>query len=224
MEQGLKERLVGAAVIVILAVIFIPMLLDDSEDGDILITETNIPPKPENMPVPPEGDIASPGDEPQADGAQSKSDDFSSRIVPLQQQEPVTGQPANAAATETEPVSKLPADKPVAEAENTHLAEPVPPKQTGAAMTADTGESETGVGLSAWVVQLGSFSSAQNAEALNQKLRKAGFHAFVEPLKQNNTMSYRVRVGPEIKRSDADTIKEQLEKDLQLEGIVVHYP
>src|SRR3990172_8539978 len=46
MEQRLKERLVGASVLVILAVIFIPMLLGGSPESDQLITETNIPERP----------------------------------------------------------------------------------------------------------------------------------------------------------------------------------
>ena len=48
MEQGLKERLVGAAVLVIMAVIFIPMLLGGSPESDEPITETNIPQRPDD--------------------------------------------------------------------------------------------------------------------------------------------------------------------------------
>ena len=84
-----------------------------------------------------------------------------------------------------------------------------------------------GVGVTAWVVQLGSFSSEENAEALNQKLRKAGFKAFVEPLKQNTGTVYRVRIGPELKRSDADAINDRLKKNMPLDSKdsrVVHYP
>jgi cell division septation protein DedD len=46
----------------------------------------------------------------------------------------------------------------------------------------------------------------------------------VEPLKQNNTTSYRVRVGPELKRSDAQAIRDKLKETMQLEGIIVPYP
>ena len=68
MERSLKERLVGAAVLVILAVIFIPMLFNDTPGNEPVITESNIPPKPDDIPVPPEAD-------------------FNSRIIPLQQGE-----------------------------------------------------------------------------------------------------------------------------------------
>ena len=201
MEQGLKERLVGAAVIVIVAVIFIPMLLDNAENRDVVITETNIPPKPETIPEPPE------------------ENEFSSRIVPLQQEVPATG----SINTESEPV---PAPEP---APDEKIPEPVVSEQTTAGQTSTTAgvkneEPATNVGLSAWVVQLGSFSSHENAESLNKKLRDAGFRSFVEPLKQKNTVSYRVRVGPELKRSDAEAINAKLKKTMQLEGIVVQYP
>jgi cell division septation protein DedD len=33
-----------------------------------------------------------------------------------------------------------------------------------------------------------------------------------------------VRVGPELRRSDAQIIKEKLKSTMQIEGIIVHYP
>lgn len=197
MEPGLRQRLTGAAVLVILAVIFIPMLLDTSVDDKQVMSGTNIPQQPADMPAPP-------------------TEDFSSRIVPLEQP------PEPAPALET------------AEAEPSPGAEMVmegPPPSDSAATVEEPpapvveSEGKAGsVGVTAWVVQLGSFSSEENAEALNQKLRKAGFKAFVEPLKQNNGTLYRVRIGPELKRSDAEAINERLKQELQMEGNIVHYP
>ena len=46
MEQMLKQRLIGAVVLVSLAVIFIPMLLDGAPDSKDGITGSNIPLKP----------------------------------------------------------------------------------------------------------------------------------------------------------------------------------
>ena len=211
MEQGLKERLTGAAVIVILAVIFIPMLLDDTENQEIVITETNIPPKPENMPLPPPADerIIPP------------ESNFSSRIIPVQE-----GPVVEEEVQKPEPVvEKTEEIAPPAEKLETPIPQPTPTTgQTSAAAVSKSDEPATNVGLSAFVVQLGSFSSENNAQDLNQKLKKAGFRSFVEPLKQNNTTSYRVRVGPELKRSDAQAIRDKLKETMQLEGIIVPYP
>lgn len=48
-ENQLKQRIVGAIVLVALAVIFIPMLLSGDRDGDMSIVESNIPAKPEHV-------------------------------------------------------------------------------------------------------------------------------------------------------------------------------
>jgi len=208
MEQGLKERLVGAAVIVILAVIFIPMLLDDTEDQEVVITETNIPPKPENMPLPPSVD----------ERIIPADSNFSSRIIPVQE-EPAVEEVKEPVVQKTEEA--------VPPAEKKETTSPKPAQTAGQKSAAAAGKNDepaTNVGVSAWVVQLGSFSSEKNAQELNQKLKQAGFRSFVEPLKQNNTTSYRVRVGPELRRSDAQIIKEKLKSTMQIEGIIVHYP
>jgi len=208
MEQGLKERLVGAAVIVILAVIFIPMLLDDTEDQEVVITETNIPPKPENMPLPPSVD----------ERIIPADSNFSSRIIPVQE-EPAVEEVKEPVVQKTEEA--------VPPAEKKETTSPKPAQTAGQKSAAAAGKNDepaTNVGVSAWVVQLGSFSSEKNAQELNQKLKQAGFRSFVEPLKQNNTTSYRVRVGPELRRSDAQIIKEKLKSTMQIEGIIVQYP
>lgn len=194
MEAGLKQRIVGAAVLVIMAVIFIPMLLDTSVEEKQSMGGTNIPPQPANMPAPP-------------------TEDFNSRIVPLEQ--PPEQKETTGSAQTQEPA-------PVEEGTPPTSSATVPQEPREPVM--ENKDEAGGVGVTAWVVQLGSFSSSENAEALNQKLRKAGFKAFVEPLKQNTGTIYRVRIGPELKRSDADMINDRLKKDLQIAGIVVHYP
>ena len=192
MEPGLKQRLTGAAVLVILAVIFIPMLLDTTHDESQTVSGANIPPQPADMPAPP-------------------AEDFSSRIVPLQQ-------------SMEKPADEVPSAEPAPVPESPPPSDSAAPEKPAHEAVVENEEEAGRVGVSAWVVQLGSFSSEENAEALNQKLRKAGFKAFVEPLKHNNSTVYRVRIGPELKRSDADAINDRLKKDMQIEGIVVHYP
>ncbi len=49
MDFQLKQRLVGAAVLVSLAVIFLPMLLDEPQYRQTEIEENPIPPKPEEF-------------------------------------------------------------------------------------------------------------------------------------------------------------------------------
>ncbi len=190
MEQELKERLVGAAVLVILAVIFIPMILDDTSDTDNEITKSNIPPKPES--------------------------NFTSRIVPIQEAE---------IKAETLSPKEKGSPKKLQQVINTTGSAI---KKAESTKSRDMGAKEEEiidrVGLSAWVVQLGSFSNEANAQELNKKLRDAGYPAFVEPLKQKTTVVYRVRVGPELKRSDAQALRDRIKSTMKLDGIVIDYP
>ena len=191
-----------------LAVIFIPMVLDDRTETDTTITETNIPERPK--------------------------DNFNSRIVPLEESD-LTQLPEPALATVPEQ-SPQP-DTETAEAVSIAPEEPVTKEisvetvvQQAIEVPVQEQESDTAgtkakqMGATAWVVQLGSFSSQENASNLNLKLREAGYPAFVEPLKRQGGMAYRVRVGPELLRSDAQKMKEKLATELKIEGIVIRYP
>ena len=78
--------------------------------------------------------------------------------------------------------------------------------------------------VSAWVVQVGSFSNRTSAIGLRDKLRKQGFAAFVESFEAGGKPSHRVRVGPETARSRSEKTLAELKKKMKLDGIVVTYP
>ncbi len=196
MERRLKERVIGAAVLVMLAVIIIPMILNNSSETDTTISETNIPVRPDSS--------------------------FNSRIVPLKESDltPVVETPPNK-TVERPSVENLKSEIPVVpEAKPViEVDDQIPEIQTSPKELANSQ-----MGATAWVVQLGSFSDEENAKVLNEKLRKAGYPAFVEPLKKNSGIVYRVRVGPELLRSDAQSLQQKLAKSMQIEGIVIRYP
>lgn len=193
MERRLKERLIGAVVLVLVAVIFIPMILDDTIQGENGITGSNIPVRPES--------------------------EFSGQAYPASGTEielppprPLDGEPT---ATE----------KPQAEVSRPGIpAEEQALDQVPVVKTPEAVDKPEAAKASAWVVQLGSFSSKDNAYALNERLRGAGFPAFVEPLERESGTIYRVRVGPEILRSDAQLLQEKLKKFIKMDGIVIKYP
>lgn len=211
MEPRLKERLVGAAVLLVIAVILIPMILTGVPD-QAPITKSNIP--------------ASPGDQ------------FQSKIISLDPLTPATG------VVDDGPVSQAPAapaagavdpgpvtqDQPqplprAVEPEPKPEPEPAPRSQPSAPTVAKPDKDNPRLpGWSAWIVQLGSFSTQENAEALSQKLRQADYPAFVEPITRRGETIYRVRVGPELFRADANALLEKLKTNMKLEGIVLHYP
>jgi DedD protein len=201
MHQRLKERLVGAAVLVVIAVIFIPMLLTGPIDTGS-ITKTNIPDRP--------------------------TEKFNSKLIPLTDSlKPVTTvkkvDPASEEKLITdinkEDISAKSQDKTHAKSESDDSTSGISKKTSQKKIVKDKQ-----VGLTAWVVQLGSFSSKVNADKLNLTLRKSGFPAFVEPLEQKNETVYRVRVGPELLRADADALLKKIKTKTKLDGIVLNYP
>jgi DedD protein len=201
-HQRLKERLVGAAVLVVIAVIFIPMLLTGPIDSNT-ISKTNIPERP--------------------------TEKFNSKLVPLNDSlQPIVEETSSMGGLITESQTEKTEDQESAE-EITQDTEQQMAVVTDKQVSEEKTESkqvvsDKQVGLSAWVVQLGSFSTKVNADKLNLSLRKAGFPAFVEPLTKDGKTSYRVRVGPEILRSDADALLKKIKSKMKLEGIVLSYP
>ncbi|MET3010325.1 SPOR domain-containing protein, partial [Stenotrophomonas koreensis] len=75
-----------------------------------------------------------------------------------------------------------------------------------------------------WVVQLGAFSNAAEAEALRERMRAAGFSAFVEQVPTDRGSLSRVRVGPVASREAAEQLKAQLAARTGSSGMVRQHP
>lgn len=72
-----------------------------------------------------------------------------------------------------------------------------------------------------WVVQVGSFSNAANAENLVAKLRLEGQTAYSEQVSGSGSTIYRVRVGPFIERDEAIRVDRLIQERLALDGVVM---
>ena len=184
----MKERITGTTVLVLLAVILVPLVLDDSRVVENRITTTNIPEKPD--------------------------EEFTTRLVPIPEPEDIV------------PVEEETGDSPArAGAVNADPAEAgsaVEPEPVADAAGADAGTA----GLTGWVVQVGSFSR-KNADSLNDRLRAEGYPSYVvdEPVTaKDGSLLYRVRIGPEVLRSEALKLKAEIKKEMDLDGFVLNYP
>ena len=78
--------------------------------------------------------------------------------------------------------------------------------------------------MSAWVIQLGSFSSRENADSLVRRLQTNGFPGYVEQVKSDTDLVFKVRVGPELSRVQAETIQKNLKIRLKLDAIILRFP
>ncbi len=72
-----------------------------------------------------------------------------------------------------------------------------------------------------WAVQLGALKTVDDANKLRDRLKNAGFVAFVDKVDANGTTLWRVRAGPEVDRGAADKLKAGIKDKLKLDGIVV---
>jgi DedD protein len=78
--------------------------------------------------------------------------------------------------------------------------------------------------LTAWVIQVGSFNKAENANRLRDKLRNAGFPAYVESGNGITPTLFRVRVGPELDQDRVRIQRDQISTKFSIKAIVVSYP
>lgn len=224
--DGLKQRIIGALVLVSLAVIFVPMIFDEPHSGRVSspIQIPEEPPFPEvsvpvdSMPEPPEYE-------------ENKN---------ISNQVPATPQPENTADAEPSPgyrllekeaapvapsaaSESLPAqvEEPVAAPEATNTEEkaqsagPVPAAE-------DTREQEefSRSLAGAWVVQLGSFGNPDNARRLRDKVRAKGYGSHLQEVTRGDTTLTRVFAGPFANRTEAEAAKKALDGAFSLNSLV----
>lgn len=77
--------------------------------------------------------------------------------------------------------------------------------------------------LTAWVVQAGSFQDQDNAVAIRDRLRRAGFASFVRD-RETESEPYRVLVGPMISEDSANASRRRVADLLGVEALVHTYP
>lgn len=210
-EEKLKQRLVGATVLVGLGVIFIPMLLDNSGNSGVSESVTKAPSRP--------------------------SDSFASVPLaekPAERAPPKLQKPPPLPARVESPPPRLEVVLPVEPAE-----EGVAPKEVLEVDPAQAGggrasKAAQGVGKApapppaakaekragTHIVQLASFSSEGKAVALKTRLRKRGYNAFVERIPVRGGKLFRVRIGP-LSELKAKKLQATLEKDINLKGMVI---
>lgn len=134
--------------------------------------------------------------------------------------------PSTPSATTT-PAAKPEPPKPVAKPEPAKPeAKPEPKPEATASKPATApatpaAPAASGVGFA---VQLGAFGQASDADALRDKVRAAGFSAFVEQVRTDKGTLHRVRVGPVANRADAEQLKAQVAAKVGVAGMVRPHP
>lgn len=220
MREGAKQRLLGAVVIVALAVIFVPMLFEDAPPDSAEPDQLELA-VPEAPPFEPDlkGEVFL-GPEDSGVGGLEGVGGTESRplsLPPAGDLDPASaaevseeGLDDNVAGVTREPGAPSVAS-PVSRSSTSTVLEPTPPR----------GPRD---GMPSWVVQVASLGSPEAAQAMQDKLRKAGYSAFVEQAEVRGKLFYRVRVGPEVDRANAERTAARLRQQQKLDTLIQNYP
>jgi cell division septation protein DedD len=143
---------------------------------------------------------------------------------------PAVAKPAASKPAATSPPSASPpaASTPVTPtpvASNGATAKPVVPASNAvAAKPAAAAPASPAAAGRGYVVQVSAFRTEEEALALRNRLRAAGFNTFSEPVKTDSGTLYRVRVGPAADRDAADQLRLAVSQKTGLSGVVMAYP
>lgn len=220
MDPALKNRLIGASVLIVLAIIFLPMLFDGksaAEADRIGVDIADAPPRDFETRV-------VPLDLPAAGGGVAAAVRGDAGVSVDGLAEPVVepGAHADSALVETLPVAPLEAlatvnaasSKPVdalpADTATATPAADAPAKPATAAdapVSAATSAAPPADRSGRFVVNLGSYANADNARELVALLGKSGLSPSSERLQRNGAQVTRLRLGPYATRGQAESVR-----------------
>jgi len=203
-EPNIKFRVTGALVLIALAVIFLPLLLDGQKKNQIL--DSRIPEKPVK------GEIIL------VNIGKSNSTITDEKVE--QEQQP------KAEVEKTPPSKEVIKEQAVKEVVVTKKSTPPPEVKLESKQPVSKEPERTNrpnYKASAFVIQIGSFSNKSNAQKLVDKLKAAGYKAYLREGKSGSKTISRVLVGPELKRQQAESKIKALNKIAGSKAMVMVY-
>ncbi|WP_282248223.1 SPOR domain-containing protein [Stenotrophomonas sp. PS02300] len=157
---------------------------------------------------------AAPAPTPAATTAPAASSAAAAPAAATVKTETLPPEPVAAAKPAPKPEAPKPEPKPAA-------AKPEPATAAAKPVAVPTAPAASSVGFA---VQLGAFGQATEANALRDKVRAAGFSAFVEQVRTDKGTLNRVRVGPVANRAEAENLKAQVASKVGVAGMVRPHP
>jgi DedD protein len=201
MDSALKQRLLGAAVLIALAIIFVPMFLSNSPP------KQDRPTVSQEIPVAPERKFevrTLPVDAPAAP-VPNKPDAASdpNRIVTVDTHAPARtdAHPEDATTSPATPTVPVPVTPAPAKPEAKPAPAPVETKPAAPPATAPVASSGR------FAVNLGVYADQAHANALVAKVKGIGLGASAEPTEYQGKSALRVRAGPFADRAAAESAR-----------------
>lgn len=238
----MKRRLLGASVLIIVAVIVLPLVLDGSGTESRFRRVEQVrqePPVVLDAGQPPPADLR----KPIANSAEKPADpapvvavekDIPLSAVAGTDEKPESGSEPDRSepttATEATPRAKPPAEEVVTSVQAPNPSPPPAPSPTPlpapppTPVPAQTPTAAVAGDPGAWIIQAGSFSTEARAASLRDQLRDAGLPAFFSRASSRGQSVYRVKVGPVSQRERADSVRLEINQAFGLQSIVRPYP
>lgn len=200
LRRKARRRLIGAVVLALAAATLVPLLLEQDQRplGDDVSVQ--IPPIDDGKFV---SRLA--GDKGK-EGAPPAKPEGTPATVPGRE---ARAEPKGEARAEPKVEAKAePPTEPKAEPKTEPKMEP-----KAAAPEASASAAEAASKAEGFVVQLGAFTDVYGANALANRLKKAGYPAYTEPIETNRGKLWRVRVGAYPSRAAAVEARDRLKAD-----------
>jgi len=229
--NSLKQRLVGAFVILSLAIVFLPMIFDKPHVEDKqFIMPISVKPEFKSVeilkPIRPSYKILDidKNDNKVKEISKGSINDLNSKS---------TNKPKDKSASKPQvkaeqkldkqhdkqviAVSKAPS-KPKNQKSNTKSI-----KSTKSKVLTSPKVSHLPIFKNVWMVQLGTFGNAQNAYRLRDKLRDDGFDGHTKQVKVGSKKAVRVFTGPFVNKREAEKVKKRLDKKYKVESRLLFF-
>jgi DedD protein len=244
MDRRVKERLVGATILVVLIILIVPELLsgpkapmtpappasavgpDEVVRNVTVDLATSKTTPAENTgasaaPLPAESAPAAgaaPGDS--VPGGAAPGDAAAPGTALGAEPAPIVAAPNRTPTPPT--IATLKAQQPEHSARPELESEPSVPRSAPQAPKAGTANETAPAGASGrhWAVQLGSFASRANAEKLVRQRKPRDASLYVSPSGKGPSLRYRVRIGPLADRDAAERMVAKLKKEGQSASLV----
>jgi cell division septation protein DedD len=216
MEEPLKARLIGASILVLLAVALVPELLSGPKNsatggtaaggakstrtvtidlGGAVAEGARLEPRPDTSPAPATTPSLPTVDSPATSPGVQGSSTPGGESPPMNEVPPPVAEPKVAPRSAEKPAAtpaRAPEMRPAA-------TEPTEPTELSAAAA-----------KGAFSVQVGAFGSEATARKLVSDLKADGLPAYIAPLSKSGKTLHRVRVGPVPDRAAADKLAARL--------------
>lgn len=201
MDNLVKQRLVGALILVALGVVFWPIIFV-ARDGDTRELRVAVPEAPpvDLSPLP-------------------APDSAALRRAPLAQAQ-AQGAEQGPAPEPLDSDPPLPAPLPALPARADTQA-PASLEQARETLQAPAIDAD-GLPI-AYALQVATIGERERAETLRDELLKAGYKGYLQRLRRDERTLYRVLVGPRYQRDDLAPVKEAVDRTWRVESLIIRY-